>query len=184
MELSDLQSIISSQLAKRYASISAAFTSSIELDKKLSDLTREPPELLDAIGRQAVLYEEYQRVGDQFWLKQNQLQSRQVEDEAFKLHQMFEEFNRLHHEIDRLRHEHRAQIAAERDALERRLRELQVTQGVQAAEPELEALRARLQYLADAIRPVRRILSIRFRFEVLFPTAFAVAAMLAGVFAP
>lgn len=182
MELSDLGTLISSQLAERSAHLTGAFTLSAELYKKLSELTADPPELLDASRRHRALYEEYQRFGDR--TREKQLPPREFEEEAYKVHKMFEDFMRLGSEIERQRDEHRVRTAAEREDIERQFREVGDAHRAEVAAPDFTEQNAKLAYLGDAIRPATRIKSLRFGLEVLFPTAFAIAAILLGVVAP
>ena len=180
-ELSDLENGISTQLTESHATILSADSLSIFLYQKLYELEQDPPEVIDMVKRRDVLYSEYQRMGDELRRKENQLQNIEYEDEAFKLNNMLEDFNRLQDEIDQKRKEHRAQIAFRRDALERRLVEIDKNLSVEEVVSESKA---KLKYIEDAISPIKKIQSIRFYLEVLFPTTFAVSAILIGILIP
>ena len=184
MELSELKDGISTQLTKRHKTVLSANSLSILLYQKLYELEQDPPEIIDMTKRRDALYSEYQRMGDELRSKENHLQIREYEDEAFKLEKMREDFDRLQDEIERTRKEHRARISAMRDALKRRLHGLDKNPSAEKAASESDVLFAKLEYLADAIRPINRIRSIRFILEVLFPTAFAVSAIVIGILAP
>jgi hypothetical protein len=161
MQLSELNAQISSLLTERYANIYNVWKSITELSERLDKLQKDPPELLEIIAREKELLEKYQSSGE---------------------FEIFEESNRLHDEINQHRDKHKKKIAFERDTLERQLRNAHQTFDAAIDDPIFKALKGKLLYLDEASRPARRILTMRFRFEVLFPTAFAVTALLMGIF--
>jgi DNA repair exonuclease SbcCD ATPase subunit len=162
MELTELAFLQLSQRARHSASINSALKRKVDLDRELREVKKDPPVVLDATKRATALNEEYQRSGGQF--------------------EMFEEIMRLLNDVKRLRNEHQERIAAECDALEQQLRGQDGI--IEESIRELEALGGKEEYLKDELQPLSWILKIRLGWEILFPTLFAVVAILMGILLP
>ena len=93
---------------------------------------------------------------------------------------------RLSEEITRLREEHDARIATKREELERQwlsVKDVGRNWFAEVTSPQNMDLNNRIAYVRNALEPVVRIRSFRFGLEVVFPTGFAIAAIVIGVIA-
>jgi hypothetical protein len=76
------------------------------------------------------------------------------------------------------------QVSIERETIRRQLKELEEPSTIQTSGQEMVRLSAQFSYITDALRPVRRNLSIRFWGEMLFPTCLGALAILGALFLP
>ena len=185
-ELSDLVSLILAQSTERTKRMIADFALSTDVSNRLMELSRDPPEVIEAKERLDIVQKEFERQSDLNRRNASELSRRELEDGFYKSYKAFEELRRLSEEITRLREEHDARIATKREELERQwlsVKDVGRNWFAEVTSPQNMDLNNRIAYVRNALEPVVRIRSFRFGLEVVFPTGFAIAAIVIGVIA-
>lgn len=176
----DLETKIESSWQDLISEANKTLRSSWDVLKKQNELYQEPHAISQLTEEFEDLSKKYKRLSSEIKEKRDLLEWSEIK----KLHdhrdRIVESIRQVGDQLRKERTARRDEIALESGALARKLAELEDRYRRQTDAPDLEVLEAQLGYLHDAVRPVKKILSMRRWFEALFPISFGIVAIVLG----